>query len=249
MMGKHSTPVTRRRGLQIGLINFSREMHGTQIGLINFGGEMRGKQFGIFNFFNRLKSKEYADAGSPVGLINLGSAGSVIRTYTSELFPAILEYTTGNCQNCTWTPAGPIGMPYTGSNKIHNQNALILGFDPFRETWGFGWGFMKVLTNKVSMHPLDKRNAKRRMFYGIQFVHLNKTMTIDPDFNLVTRLHFDWGRKFRSLYWFGGLSLNYFLFIAGEDHRYRVNSIKILSGKMPGLGSAFWSGYSVGLQI
>lgn len=159
MQGKNSTPRASARSLQIGLFNFSKNMHGTQVGLINFGGEARGKQIALINFYKKYKSKELADAGTPIGILNFGSTGSVIRIHFNEIFPANIEYTTGNCQNCTWTVAGPIGPPYTENNKKLNQNALILGYDPGENSWGFGWGFQKILLNKASIRPFEDRKS------------------------------------------------------------------------------------------
>ena len=250
MKGKNSTPITRARSLQIGLFNFSKEMHGTQIGLINFGGEARGKQFGLINFYHKLKSKENANAGTPIGLLNLGSTGSVLRLQFNELFPTTIEYTTGNCQNCTWTVAGPIGMPYTENNKKLNQNALIVGFDPMRDTWGFGWGFQKILYNKVSIRPFDPRNEQRMISYGVRFIHLNRELQLDKTFNVVTRFHIEWGRRYRFLYWYGGVSANYFLQDSKEDKAlYKINSTKIAAGKVGEWGSFVWPGYTIGIQL
>jgi hypothetical protein len=255
MQGKNSTPFTKARSLQIGLFNFSRRMHGTQIGLINFGGEARGKQFGLINFYRRLKSKENANAGTPVGLLNFGSTGSVLRIQFNEIFPANIEYTTGNCQNCTWTVAGPVGMPYSENNKKLNQNALILGYDPNQKTWGFGWGFQKILLNKASIHPFDKRNEMRIMTYGIRFLHLNREwMEVDKKFNLVSRLHFEWGRKgrkfFPSVYRYGGLALNYFLHeTSSSESTFSIKSKQFAVGKLWGFKGSFWPGYSVGIQL
>src|SRR5690349_19151028 len=102
MMGRKSTPPTAARSLQIGLINFSKAMDGVQIGLINFGGATRGVQVGLINFFNKYPSKEFVRMGTPVGLLNIGSKGSYFRFYYNELFSTNIEYTTGNCMNCSW---------------------------------------------------------------------------------------------------------------------------------------------------
>jgi hypothetical protein len=249
MKGKNSTPFTKARSLQIGLINLSREMHGTQIGLINFGGEMRGKQIGLINFFQRWKSKENANAGTPIGILNLGSFGSIMRLSVNEIFMANFEYTTGNCLNCTWTPAGPVGMPYVGRNKIKNQNALILGFDPLQDRWGFGYGFMKILTNKVTSAP-SHRNETRLMSYGIKMLHLNRDKKFDRNFNVVTRVFFDVGKRFRSTYLFAGVALNYFVYDASaEKEGYTVRSVKIDTGRVLDFESKVWPGYTAGVQF
>jgi hypothetical protein len=249
MKGGNSTPVTKARSLQIGLINFSREMHGTQIGLINFGGEMRGKQIGLINFFQRFKSKELSNAGTPIGLLNLGSFGSVFHVSVNEMFIANIEYTTGNCRNCTWTPAGPVGMPYTEHFKKKNQNALILGFDPIYDTWAFGYGFMKLLTNKETSAP-SSRNETYQLSYGVKFLHLNEVKSIDKDVNLVTRLSFDYGKRRGSKYFFVGVALNYFLQEKTEDTReYDIRSFKIDTGELFGLRAQAWPGYTAGIQF
>jgi hypothetical protein len=249
MKGKNSTPVTRARALQIGLINFSKEMHGTQIGLINFGGEMRGKQIGLINFFQRYKSKELSDAGTPIGLLNLGSFGSALRISANEIFLTNIEYTTGNCQNCTWTPTGPVGLPYTEHYKKKNQNALTLGYDPLHRSWGFGYGFMKLLTNKETSMP-SLRNETHQLSYGVRFLHLNKTGSIDKDFNLVTRLLFDYGKRRGSKYVFAGVAINYFLQEVNVDGNvYVIQSLQIDTGKLFGFASQVWPGYTVGAQF
>jgi hypothetical protein len=248
MKGRNSTPLTRIRSIQIGFINFSKEMHGTQIGFINFGGEMRGKQIGLINFFKRLKSKENANAGTPIGLLNLGSFGSVMRLYANDIFAANIEYTTGNCQNCTWTPAGPVGMPYNERYKIKNQNALIVGVDPFRDRWGFGYGFIKIMTNKVTSAPSD-RNERFQMTYGVRFLHLNSGKTFDTSFNLLSRFSFDVGKKYRSRYLFAGVAVNYFLYKNSIQHERAVNSLALSAGNILDLKTQLWPGYVAGIQF
>ena len=77
--GKHTLPPTKAKGLQFGLVNFSKEMDGTQIGLVNFGGAALGKQFGLINFFSKYPTKERTNKNTPVGLLNFGSKGSTKR--------------------------------------------------------------------------------------------------------------------------------------------------------------------------
>jgi hypothetical protein len=222
-------------------------MDGTQIGLINFGGAMRGKQFGLINFFQKSGSKEAVRMGTPAGLLNLGSSGSYLRLYYNELFSTNMEYTTGNCMNCTYTSST---MPYWDDNKILNQNALIIGYDHWRKNWGFGYGFQKLLYNKSSMLPTDPNNEKRMITYGLRFIHLNRTLSLDKSFNLVTRANFDWGKRYRSIYWYLGVSANYFITEDNNDQEsFLVQSFKISSGKLLGLNTEFWPGYNVGIQF
>lgn len=44
-----------------------------------------------------------------------------------------------------------------------------MGYDPIQETWGFGYGFQKILYNKSSMLPTDGNNRKKQMSYGVKF--------------------------------------------------------------------------------
>lgn len=247
MKGKNSTPTTKVRSIQVGIINFSKEMHGTQIGLINFGGDMRGKQIGLFNFFTKFKSKENADAGTPLGLLNLGSFGSVMRIYNNELFAATFENTTGNCQNCTWTPAGPVGMPYTESNKKKNQNALIVSADPIRDRWAFGWGFMKILTDKKTPAP-SQRNERRLLSYGVRFLHLNETWSFNEDFNLLNRASLEWGRRYRSRYWFVGIAVNCLIYKQSDATASNIE-MPLVTSPRSNFEAAFSPGYSVGIQL
>jgi hypothetical protein len=252
MKGKFSSPPTSRRGFQIGLFNFCKAMDGTQIGLINFGGDMKGKQFGLINFFRRMPTKEPTYMGTPVGLLNIGSYGSYYRLYYNEIFSTNFEYTTGNCMNCTWTQST---QPYWDLNKKQNQNALILGYDYWKQIWGFGYGFQKVLYHKSSMNPKDQNNGKRVITYGVRFLHLNEGMELDKRFNLVTRLNFDWGsfkfgKKYLSYYWYAGLSLNYFAYDPKADtEAFAVQSLQIDTGKLFDWKTMFWPGYNIGIQL
>ena len=255
MLGKNSTPSTAARSIQIGVFNFSKEMHGTQIGLINFGKDMRGKQIALINFYDKMKSKEFADAGTPIGILNFGSLGSIARVSFNEIFLANVEYVTGNCQNCTWTVAGPIGPPYDESNKKLNENALIFGYNPGDKTWGFGWGFQKVLFNKFSSKPNHPLNELRQMTYGVRFLQLNhKWMKVDKNLNLVTRLHFEWGRKGRkvlkSVYRYAGLAMNYLVDDpVSADNPFTIRSKTFNVGRIGKHRMTFWPGYSLGLML
>lgn len=246
MSGKKSTPPSKARSLQIGLINFCREMEGIQIGLINFGGALRGKQFGLINFFQRMGTKEYSRNGTPVGLVNIGSYGSALQLSHNEIFTALLEYTTGNCLNCTYTQSR---MPFADGNKIFNQNSLIFGYNYWMETWGFGYGFQKMLYNKHSMRPNDKLNEKRLISYGIKFLHLNRQWSFDKTFNLVTKLNVEIGKRYGSRYLFVGASINYFLFEHEGLEEYIFQTATINTGKVFDLSSQAWPGYTIGVKI
>ncbi len=245
--GKKSTPPTRARGLQIGLLNFSKAMDCWQLGLINFGGDARGKQVGIINFFNKYPSKERVRMGTPIGLLNFGSKNSLVNFYFNEVFPLNMEYTTGNCLNCTWILGSE--MPYVERNQIFNQNVLIVGHDPQQETWGFGYGFQKVLYNKFSLKP-SPFNRRRVISYGAKVMHLNKTMSFDKDFNLLTRLNVDYGKRVKFLYVVAGFSINYFMYEKVEIRDlFKIRSFKISTGDLGNLKTELWPGYSIGFQF
>lgn len=245
--GKKSTPPTRSRGMQIGFVNFSKSMDGIQVGVVNFGGKTRGVQVALVNFFDKVPSKEKVKMGTPIALLNFGSKGSVFRVYYNELFTANVEYTTGNCLNCSHVLGSE--MPFDDRNQKFNQNALILGYNRHQDTWGFGYGFDKILYNKATIMP-NPENRKRTISYGLNFLHLNRSMKLDKDFNLVNKLHVDYGKRIRSFHWMAGLSLNYFLYeLKEQSDSYKINSFRISTGKMLGLNSEFWPGYRLGFQF
>jgi hypothetical protein len=243
--GKHSMPFTRARGLQIGLVNFSKEMDGLQIGLINFGGAALGTQIGLINFFKKFPTKENVKLNTPIGLLNFGSRGAYSRLYFNELFPANFETSTGNCANCSPHQSE---MPYDDVKQKSNQNALIFGYNPFENSWGLGYGFQRLLYNKVTM-MLSPLNKKKMIGYGVKFIHLNRSMSFDKTFNLVNRLNIDFGWRKSIGYLYMGLSLNYFLVEPEMKDAYRINSAKIDAGELFGLSSSLWPGYTIGLQF
>jgi hypothetical protein len=243
--GRNTAPPTRARGMQIGLINQSKEMDGVQIGLINFGGKALGKQFGLINFFSTYPTKENVRKNTPVGLLNFGSKGSVIRATFNEILTVCFEYTTGSCLNCSMAPSE---MPFNEGFQIFNQNALIYGFDPFRDIWGMGYGFMKILYNKNSMLPTDPRNRNKLISYGLRVIHLSRKGSFDREMNLVSKLHVDFGKRVRSRYVLVGASLNWYL---SEENGplYSAHSLEVETGSFGSLVSRLWPGYSVGVQL
>jgi hypothetical protein len=244
MMGRRSMPPTPGRSLQIGLINVSKANHGLQIGLINFGGEMRGKQIGLINFLGP-PSKENVRRGTPIGLLNLSTTGPLFRAYTNEVFLTSVEITTGNCLNCTYVFGS--NMPFNDANKIFNQNALIFGYDGLAKTWGFGYGFQKTLHNKFSVMP-HRLNERRVISYGLSFTHLNRSLSFDRAFNVVSKLHVHYGKQVSVGRIYAGVSLNYFLADA-DPELYSVRSYRITAGRALGMRAEVWPGYTFGLQL
>ncbi|GHM99815.1 hypothetical protein WSM22_13050 [Cytophagales bacterium WSM2-2] len=246
MYGKHTMPPTRAKSLQLGLLNFSREMDGIQFGLFNFGGAALGTQIGLINFFSRYPSKEDVKKGMPIGILNFGSKGSVFRASLNDLFPITIEYTTGNCWNCS---ANLSELPFHENNTIYNQNPLLAGYNPLYKTWGFGWGVERIFYNKHSMLPVDKLNNICMMSYGIRFLRMNRENKLDKEFNLVGRLHAEYGKRFKRHYVFIGGALNYFLHdpeVSVND--YHINSTVFSAGNLFGNKAEFWPGYTLGIQ-
>ena len=244
--GKKSVSDVNTRSVQIGLINFSKQMEGLQIGLINFGGATVGTQIGLINFFSNQATKKQTTNGTPIGLINMGSTAPILRVHTNELFLANFEITTGNCSNCTFSQSG---MPYNQSNKKYNQNALILGINSLENIWGFGYGFQKLLLNKFDMTG-NPKNGKRIVSYGLQLQHLNTSGTLEKAFNLLTKLHFEYGKRKFGLYFFGGISINLYVDKPTEETKtYLPNNIKSWSSTLLGYNGSIWLGYSFGIQL
>jgi len=250
MAGKNTGILTRNRGFQFGIVNISNKMDGTQIGLINIGKQVRGVQFGLINFFKKAPPKKHGKSGTPIAILNFGSKGAHKRIYANELFLTNIEKTTGNCFNCSNTQSG---MPFSGSNKIMNQNALIFSYNPFKikessPKWAFGYGFQKVYYNKFSM---TKHKWNNRRFYslGIRFLHINKTKKIEPRLSLLTKLHAEYGRrlgKLSPLYVFGGISLSTYLHKSLDNLE---NSFEILSKRSNKLTYQIWPGYTFGIHM
>jgi hypothetical protein len=248
--GKNSSPPDITRGLQIGLLNFCKEMAGTQIGIINFGGTMRGRQIGLINFFDASPPKDNVKNGMPIGLLNFGSMGSYFRISFNELFPINAEYSTGNCANCSAVLGTQ--MPYDENWKKYNQNALIVGYSPKQQSWGFGYGFQRLLFNKFSMVPTRAnmlRNEKKMIGYGVKFIHLNRDSNLDRTFNLVNRFNVDYGIRLRGIHFFAGLSINYFLQDKATVDIYKIQSARLSTGKAFGLETSLWPGYNFGMHF
>lgn len=247
MYGNHTLPPTSAQSLQVGLLNFSQDMDGIQIGLINFGKRALGTQIGLINFFSNYPTKEDVKRGTPIGILNFGSKGSVIRASFSDLFPISIEYTTGNCWNCS---ANLSELPFHENNTIYNQSPLIIGYNPIDKTWGFGWGVERILLNKHSMLPIDKLNNTRMISYGVNFLKMNRGSGLDMAFNLIGRLHAEIGKKYGGRFIYVGGALNYFVHDPDVNaSEFHINSAVFSAGRLFGYKAEFWPGYSVGIQL
>ncbi len=247
MAGKNTGTTTRNKGFQLGIANISRSMDGTQIGLINIGKQVRGVQIGLINFYKINPPKKHGKSGTPIAILNFSSKGSHKRIYSNELFLTNIERTTGNCFNCTNTQSE---MPFSGSNKIMNQNALIFSYNPFntkksKPKWAFGYGFQKVFYNKFSMAK-HKWNEKRFYSLGVRFLHINRKEKIEPRLSLLSKLHAEYGRRLGFFYVFGGISLSTYLHKSLDNLE---NSFEILSKRSNKLTYQIWPGYTFGIHM
>ncbi|MGB3467194.1 MAG: hypothetical protein WBA74_18070 [Cyclobacteriaceae bacterium] len=248
IQGRHSKFPTKDTGFQFGLINRASNMDGLQIGLINIGKKTRGTQIGLINIYRPGPydggvNNKY---GTPIGLLNFGSSGSHFRIYTTDVFITNIEYTTGNCYNCSYSQSQ---MPVRGKFKVLNQNALIYGRNltgRFNSAikWGIGYGFQKVLLNKSSMSAFDSDNGRLQISYGLRVLHLNRSKKISRELNLLSRMHAEAGIKFLGIRWFAGAAINFFV-SNGER-------LDIRSDILPATGSLsrqLWPGYTFGIQL
>jgi hypothetical protein len=238
--GKNTLPYTKARGLQLGLINLNRKMNGLQVGLINLGGAARGVQFGLINFYKQMPSKENVKQGIPIGLLNFTSRGPDARVYNTEMFPLSVEYSTGQCRNCS---AAESQMPFEGKNQVYYHNSLIVGSNPFRSLWAFGYGFERMLFNKKTMMK-SSANKTRVIAYGIKFRYLYNS-NVNNRFDLLSSVNFDYGKRLGRVYVFGSVTINHFLYKDSSFEGLPSWASTIKSSERN--SQAFWPGYGVGL--
>ena len=99
----------------------------------------------------------------------------------------------------------------------------------------------------MAPHPFNER---RMIGYGFKLLHLNKTLSYDHSFNLLTRLNLDYGKKWRSVYVYAGISLNYFLHEAPEMvEDYKIRSVSVSFGRLLDYKADVWPGYEIGLHF
>ncbi len=236
-------------GVQIGLINRAKVMEGFQLGIINFGSRARGTRIGLINIYSvgPFKGGVIGNYGTPVALLNIGSKGSHTRIFTDDLFLSNLEYTTGNCLNCSFTKSS---MPLDGRFMIMNQNALILAYNPL-DTYGtnrrigIGYGFERLFYNKASMVAEDKRNKRYFMAAGFRVMHLSTTRKLQQDLSLLGRAHVELGFKLSWLYLFAGVSINSHF----SKDRPLETLTSLSNGSIGNWDFQVWPGYSFGIQL
>ncbi len=236
-------------GVQIGLVNRARFMEGFQLGLINFGSRARGTRIGLINIYSvgPFEGGVIGSYGTPIALFNIGSRGSHVRLYSDDLFLSTVEYTTGNCLNCSFTKSA---MPLDGNFMIVNQNALILAYNPTDQYGtnrriGIGYGFERIFYNKASMVPQDRRNKRYFISTGLRLMHLSTTRKLKADLSLLSRVHSEVGVKLRGIYIFGGISINGHL----SDDQPLITTFNGMEGSLNDWTYQVWPGYTVGIQL
>lgn len=237
------------KGIQVGLINRAKIMEGFQLGLINFGGRARGTRIGLINIYSvgPFAGGVIGTYGTPIALLNIGSKGSHFRVFSDDLFLSTIEYTTGNCLNCSFTKSS---MPLDGNFMIVNQNALILAYNP-TDTYGtnrrigIGYGFERLFYNKASMVAQDPRNKRHFISTGLRFMYLSTTRKLQRDLSLLSKLHAEMGVKLSGFYLFGGVSLNSHL---SKDQPLKT-TLKWLDGPIGAWRYQVWPGYTFGIQL
>ena len=244
--GKANNTSVKSFGLQVGLINHSKTNNGYQFGLINRAKRMRGVQVGLINLFT---PAPYDGAnrynGIPIGLINFGSTDNRLRISRSDVLPFTIEYTTGNCHNCSFTKSS---MPIDDAFYKTNQNALIFGYDYWNEAeirWAAGYGFHRMYYNKSSGSENDPNNMRSFLSPAIRFVHLNKAAKYDPTLSLLTQLRFEAGIRLKRYTLFVGANANAYLTKRDEP----LNVSREVLSKRGKINYQVWPGFVYGLIL
>ena len=244
--GKAMSVSAASKGLQLGLINYSQTNSGIQIGLINRAKKMTGVQIGLINFF---KPGPYPGGnrynGVTNGLLNIGSTDNRLRLSRSDVIPQMVEYTTGNCHNCSFTQSA---MPIDDRFYKTNQNALIFGYDHFNESeivFAVGYGFHRVYYNKSSASPNDFNNKRIYLSPAIRFVHLNKSRNFDPTLSLMTQLRFEAGIRVKRLTFLVGANANGYLYRGDRP----LDVSRELARGAGTVSYQLWPGFVYGLKV
>ncbi len=254
MFGKNMDAVVKTRSFQFGLINVTKKMlGGTQVGLINVAGEMAGTQVGLINLFSKLPVAGAVRNGLPVGIINYGSVGSVVRVSTSDSFLFNFELSSGNCSNC---PKTKFGLPFDDRFQKLNQNVLVFGYnpEPFRDEkghWSLGLRFERIMYIKYTMIPMRRGPQNKNFFLsiGAGVHHINWTHKFRSELNLQPSLAFTAGRKLAFLgfrYLYGSLRLNGY--ITNSDH-HDLTRKSVLYENKENTFRKLWLGYGMGVQF
>ena len=254
MVGKNTKPPTRLKSMQIGLLNFSKEMTGIQIGLVNYAKEMGGIQIGIINIFSKSPTQHARKNGVPIGIINIGSKGHFTRIFTDDQFLYNVERSTGNCVNCSKTQ---YELPMFDRYQKYNQNAITVSYNPTsmrddRGHWAVGLRFERLMYIKYTMFPLKNGPQNKTYFlsWGAGIQHVNWREKLNSELSLLSSIRATYGKRFSILgwhYWYVAIRFNSY-FYRNPDFEIS-NKLMLVKKSSDKLKYGIWPGYSIGIQL
>ena len=231
--GKNSEFENLLTGIQIGLINFSKEMHGWQIGLINYAKEMRGNQIGIINISSPGKIPAHKRSGNTIGLLNMRHLES-INVYINEIFYHNVSLSTGSFQNSGITNkrfnkyiTGTIGYSWKAITSSTDIKALNAGLN-------------KTYYN-ASNTPGENNNSYFRFNLGFSrlfYENEKQDNIIKPGVEYGVRVF-----SKLNTYFFGAVHYNYSL----EKDPLILSDENLAASVLP--GSRSWVGLSFGVKL
>jgi hypothetical protein len=232
--GKNSETGSKLTGFQIGLINYSGEMHGFQIGLVNIAGKMRGTQIGLVNIGSSRKTPVNIRGGTMVGLFNVGIFHSIgIRT--NGLFRYNISMETGTHKNREMRGEGT--NRYLTSRLEYSFSGLP--GDEYKRQYGVS--VHKYYFNRTTTPGMNERYFGNGSL-GIRYLQLDgEKFDID---NIYGSAGIEGGVKpFKKIgvYIVAQVEINY----AWND----LGTENLPNGVWQNESSTFWPGWSVGFQL
>lgn len=232
--GKNGYENTDYTGLQLGLVNKSRErMNGYQVGLINISGRMQGTQIGLINIYKRGKDMGTRD-GTSIGLLNIGDVGH-LAVYANELFTTNVELSTGNSKNKRI--ASDSKNKYVLNSLIYSSGATDWVLED--ASWALGYALKKYYYNR-SVTP----GMTEFWFfsYGGSFLYLNEQKKkLNKELNLLVRPEISIGKRIHpklfGVYVFAAVSYNVLMSEESKTELVSVNQ------------SSHWPGASLGVMF
>lgn len=233
--GKNSDVDDLLSGFQIGLFNFSKEMHGWQIGLINYAKEMRGKQLGIVNISAPGKIPAHKKSGNTIGFLNVRHFES-INMYINEIFYYNVNFSTGSFQNSAIR--NKKFNEYLSGTIGYSWNA----FTTYTDIKAINLGLAKTYYNYSITPGQNEKNYFRfnvgysRIFYKDENEKQNNLFKSGVEYGI---------KPFAKLstYLFAGLNYNYSL----EQNPVILSDENFFSSIFP--SSRSWAGVSFGVKL
>ena len=208
-------------GLQIGLVNFAREMDGYQIGLINFAGKAKGLQLGLINF-------SPANEGWPIGLLNVNSLRGHLQFTTNDVF--YLNYSLA-----------------TGNKNV--QNTVEFGHDSF-DTKNSKWGltYLVGLRKDVVRDYMIVRSFKTDL--GATWMKNNYMETSNHSFLLSWKLNSSFRIIPNKKYdYFITIGPNFYFHFSKKDETISHLGYTLIHSKSDKLHFKAWIGYQASISV